>query len=77
MSYIETSAYFRDGYAFGTLGADTTVRFDNSSDADPRTARMWISSAVHAMTHDMTVEQVAGLRDALDVWLKVAERTGR
>lgn len=73
MSYIETDTYFRDGYAFSTLGADATVRFDNSSDPDPRAARMWISSAVHAMTQDMTVDQVAGLRDALNVWLEMVQ----
>ena len=75
MSYTETATYFRDGYAFGTLGADTTVRFDDSSDPGQRKARMWISDTVNCMTDEMTVEQVAGLRDALDAWLQVAERS--
>lgn len=74
MSYIETSAYFRDGYAFGTLGDSTTVRFDASSDFDLTKARVWISTAESGSSADMNREQVAGLRDALDRWLAFVEK---
>ena len=71
MTYIENSEFFRDGYAFGTVGADTTVRFDTASDFHRR-GTIFVSNATQSMTHDMSRAQVAGLRDALDHWLRFA-----